>query len=125
VIAYASARGGNPFLAVGTLLASAGIILAFARIMPARTKAGVEAYVKVLGLQEYLSRAERDRMRLIRDPSSFEKLLPCAMALGVEQNWARAFAGIVTKPPTWYEGASERFSPMGFSRRLNGLSRSA
>ncbi len=123
VIGYASARGGSPFLAGGILFVSAGIILAFARIMPARTKAGVEAYVKVLGLQEYLSRAERDRMRLIRDPSSFEKLLPYAMALGVEQNWARAFAGIITEPPTWYEGASQRFSPMGFSRQLNGLSR--
>ncbi|MBI3989739.1 MAG: DUF2207 domain-containing protein [candidate division NC10 bacterium] len=124
VIGYASAKGLSPFLAVGALLVSVGIIFAFARIMPARTKAGVETYLKVLGLEEYLARAEKDRMRLIRDPSAFEKLLPYAMALGVEQNWARAFTGIVTEPPKWYEGTSGRFNTMSFSRQLNGMSRS-
>lgn len=125
ILSLASIKGWNPLWAVGSLLTAAGVIFGFAPMMPAWTKAGVGAYLKTLGLQEYLARAEKDRMRLVSDPSQFEKLLPYAMALGVERNWARAFAGVVTSPPTWYEGSPGRpFDPGGFSARLGSMSQS-
>ena len=40
-----------------------GILIAlFAKIMPAKTKKGVEEYYKVLGLEEFIKTAEKDRM---------------------------------------------------------------
>src|SRR5437762_1438897 len=56
----------------------------------------------------------------------FEKFLPFAMALGVEQKWARAFEGICQKPPDWYRGGSvSDFRPRLFVDQLGGMSRSA
>ena len=34
----------------------------------------------------------------------FEKLLPYAVAFGVEKIWAERFKDIDIKPPDWYEG---------------------
>ena len=40
-------------------------------------------------------------------PTTFEKYLPYAMALGVEHHWAQAFAGIVKDPPSGTSGRVE------------------
>jgi uncharacterized membrane protein len=39
---------------------------------------------------------------MAQTPETFEKYLPYAMALGVEKNWAKAFEGLATEPPSWY-----------------------
>ena len=41
---------------------------------------------------------------MVKTPEMFEKFLPYAMALGVEDNWAKAFDGIYNQPPSWYSG---------------------
>ena len=45
------------------------------------------------------------------------------MALGVEQHWAQAFAGIVKDPPSWYvsQGAYVGFNPIFFSSSMHGM----
>ena len=94
-----------PLGALAAGLLAAGIIAIFGLFMPARTNAGTRALEQVLGLEEFLSRVESDRFaRVTKTPELFEKLLPYAMALGVEKSWARAFAGIYKEKPTWYEG---------------------
>src|SRR5207245_8644137 len=67
---------------------------------------------------------ESDRIaRVEKTPAMFEKFLPFAMALGVEQKWARAFEGICQKPPDWYRGGSVAdFQPRLFVDRLGGMS---
>jgi uncharacterized membrane protein len=88
-------------------LLSGLIIIGFGRIMPARTIRGTRALERVLGFEEFLTRVESDRFqRVVKTPQMFEKFLPFAMALGVEQNWVRAFEGIYTQPPTWYQGSN-------------------
>jgi uncharacterized membrane protein len=54
----------------------------------------------------------------------FEKFLPYAMALGVEKNWSKAFQGIYTQPPQWYQGGSygPSFYPYMFVNNLNAMS---
>ncbi len=51
----------------------------------------------------------------------FEKLLPYAVAFGVEGVWAKRFEGIAGKPPEWYEGNySERhFNSVIFAHSLS------
>lgn len=102
----------------------AGIpIFSFGRVMPARTKVGASAYMDILGFQEFLNRAEKDRLERIGDKNLFSKFLPYAIALGVEDNWAKAFEGIYQEPPTWYvsPGGSRTFSPYSFSHSIGSL----
>lgn len=104
---------GPVFSSLGYLFAAsfilAGIVIAaFGLIMPARTKKGVETREYLLGLKEYLSVAERDRLRFHNAPEAkperFEKLLPYAMVFGVEKEWAKQFEGIYKENPAWFEG---------------------
>jgi uncharacterized membrane protein len=39
------------------------------------------------------------------------------MALGVEKNWSRAFQGIYTQPPRWYQGP---YGPVFYPQLLVG-----
>jgi hypothetical protein len=106
---------------------SAAIIAGVGWFMPARTVRGSAALEAVLGLEEFLSRVEADRMeRMIRTPETFEKLLPYAMALGVEGRWAKAFEGIYKSPPEWYRGHSPMgFRPQSFVSSLGRMSTAA
>ena len=103
------------------------IIIGFGWFMPARTIRGARVFEKVLGFEEFLTRVESDRFqRVVKTPQMFEKFLPFAMALGVEQNWVRAFEGIYTQPPTWYQGANVAdFRPRSFVGNLSQMSAAA
>ena len=98
-------------------------IFAFGRVMPAKTKTGASAYMDVLGFQEFLSRTEKDRLERMGDKNLFSKFLPYAIALGVEEEWAKAFEGIYQEKPDWYvsHGGFRTFSPSVFSRSVNSL----
>lgn len=84
------------------------LIILFGWIMPAKTIKGVEAKEYVLGLKKYLEVAEKDRLEFHnapeKNPEVFEKLLPFAMVLGVEKQWAKQFENIYVSPPSWYGG---------------------
>ncbi len=105
-------------------LASAAIIFGFAWVMPARTYRGTRALEGILGFEEFLSRVEGDRLqRMVKTPEMFEKFLPYAMALGVEKNWARAFASIYKQAPEWYRGTHfDGFSSRSFVSDLSSMS---
>jgi hypothetical protein len=104
-------------LLIVSLLVSALIWWLFAREMTAKTVKGGRIRVAVLGFQEFMNRVDGERLKLM-PPTTFEKFLPYAMALGVEHHWAQAFAGIVTSPPSWYVGPGYvpgmGFNPMFF-----------
>jgi len=109
-------------LAVGSILISAVIWWLFARQMTAKTPLGARTRVAVLGFEEFLNRVDADRIKRL-PPDTFEKFLPYAMAFGVEQHWAQAFAGIVKDPPTWYAGPGPyvAFNPILFSSSMRGM----
>ena len=117
-----SARTGNTLLTswlIGTLL-SAVIIAAFGYYMPRKTLKGRNTVDQIRGLEEFLSRADRDRIARMTEPQQlFERLLPYAMALGVANQWAALFEGLYTKPPDWYHGTFTAFSTRDFVGRLN------
>ncbi|QJD29939.1 DUF2207 domain-containing protein [Methylococcus geothermalis] len=117
-------------MAAGTLvlpgLISAAIVAAFGYFMPARTLAGTRVLEAALGFEDFLAKVEADRMdRMIRTPDMFEKLLPYAMALGLEKRWAAAFAGICTQPPAWYRGGAMDFDAGDFARDLGRMATQA
>ena len=128
-----TSKAGGDFLGVAPVTVfvagalSAAVIFAFGWIMPARTVAGARALEGVLGFEEFLGRVEADRLeRVVKTPEMFEKFLPFAMALGVEQKWAHAFEGICRQPPDWYRGGSVgNFQPGVFASRMSGMSQVA
>jgi len=112
-----------PFIVAGIL--SGLVICAFGWFMPARTQAGARTLEGILGFEDFLAHVEADRFnRTIKTPEMFEKFLPFAMALGVEKNWSKAFQGIYTQPPQWYQGGSfgPNFYPYLFVNNLNTMS---
>ncbi len=78
------------------------IILGFGWFMPGRSMRGAMALAKVRGFASFLGRVEKDHIeRMEKSPELFEKYLPYAMALRVENRWAQAFAGIAVQSPHW------------------------
>lgn len=98
------------------------IIFFFGRYMPAKTSRGARAYMKVKGFEEFLSRAEKDRLERMADKNLFEKFLPYAIALDVSDRWADAFEGIYQEQPKWYVSTygHGRFHPGSFNRSICG-----
>jgi uncharacterized membrane protein YgcG len=94
--------------------------LAFSKLMPAKTKTGASVCIDSLGFQEFLNRAEKDRLERMNDKDLFSRFLPYAIALDVVDNWARAFEGIYQEPPQWFrcQESFSTFSPYRFSRSI-------
>ena len=116
----------TPFSVGRSILASilTGVpVLAFARFMPVKTRSGASTYMDILGFQEFMNRAEKDRLERMGDKDLFSKFLPYAIALDVADNWAKAFEGIYQEPPDWYasSGGFRTFSPYGFSHSINAV----
>ncbi|HEV2469914.1 MAG TPA: DUF2207 domain-containing protein [Candidatus Sulfotelmatobacter sp.] len=111
-------------LMVGCVLISALIWWLFARVMTAKTVKGARTRIAVLGFQEFMNRVDADRLKTL-PPTTFEKYLAFAMALGVEHHWAQAFAGIVKDPPSWYVGPGGPyigpFNPIFFSSSMSSM----
>jgi hypothetical protein len=110
-------------LVVVCVLLSAVIWWLFAREMTAKTLKGARVRIAVLGFQEFMNRVDAERLKIM-PPTTFEKFLPYAMALGVEHHWAQAFAGIVKDPPQWYVGPGGPyvgFNPIFFSSSMHNM----
>jgi len=98
-------------------------VFLFAKFMPAKTKAGASVYMDILGLREFMTRAEKDRLERMGDTHLFSKFLPYAMALDVTDNWAKAFEGIYQQPPEWYISpvGMRTFNPYAFSHSIQSV----
>ncbi|HNY97864.1 MAG TPA: DUF2207 domain-containing protein, partial [Candidatus Pacearchaeota archaeon] len=64
---------------------------------------GAEMKENLLGLKMYMAVAEKDRLSFHnapeKTPEHFDRLLPYAIALGVEKQWEKQFANIYLDPP--------------------------
>ncbi len=91
--------------------------LLFLQLMKAPTLAGRKLLDQIEGLRRYLGVAERDTLALARAPTldsaEFERMLPWALALEVENNWTDRFAAAVGPAAAaaavgaagWYRGS--------------------
>jgi uncharacterized membrane protein len=115
-----------PGLLVAAALIAFIIVFLFARIMPAKSLKGVHTKVEVLGFQEFVNRVDADRLKRM-PPDTFEKFLPFAMALGIENRWAKSFEGIMQNQPTWYVGPTPYvgFNPIFFASSMHAMASDA
>jgi len=106
----------------------------FFDLLKAPTRLGRTLLDRIEGFALYLSVAEKDRLNFHnppdRTPELFERFLPYALALGVEQAWTEQFAGVVGAAaqgpgegggyrPSWYAGRG--FSSRGLSGFASSL----
>lgn len=103
------------------ILAVAGLNVLFYNLLKAPTLLGRQLLDQLDGFELFMTVAEKDRMNLLnppeRTPELFEKYLPYALALGVEQKWAEGFAdvlGAIRDPQT---GHTHAYSPHWYSGR--------
>jgi uncharacterized membrane protein YgcG len=108
--------------------------ITFAVIMKRPTLRGRKLLDEIIGFKDYLEVAEKYEMELRNPPEKtpqlFEKYLPFALALGVDQSWAEKFAAVLSsaqqpdgKPysPTWYNGSWDN---VNLSRATSNLTSS-
>src|SRR5450756_2016678 len=118
---------------------TASIDVSFFPLLRAYTPHGRALLDQIDGFRLYLSVAEKDRMNMLtpvdHTPETFERYLPYALALDVEQQWSESFADVLERTdasgqlayhPVWFSGGiwrSTTFSTLGSS--LSGAFASA
>jgi uncharacterized membrane protein len=117
IVATHTGSGPTPLVAViiGVMIV---VIVVFAILMKQPTGLGRKLLDEMDGFKEYLEIAEKDELNLRnppeKTPALFEKYLPFALALGVEQKWSERFARILAElrapdgspyHPAWYHGS--------------------
>jgi len=96
---------GRVDLFLGAVL-SIPIEIIFVSIMSKKTLKGAEAYWKIKGYKYYIDVAEKHRAEFNTKENIFEKTLPYAMVFGNTNKWAKAFEGLLTESPDWYNSNS-------------------
>jgi len=116
---------------IGILVVIMFVNVLFYHLLEAPTLIGRKVLDKIEGFRMFLSVAEKDRLNLLnppdRTPELFEKYLPYALALDVEQAWSEQFSDVLAKAaeagqeytPTWYTGTS--FGRMDSGRFASAL----
>ena len=109
-----------------------GLNLFFSYLLRSPTPFGRHIKDQIEGLKLYMKSAEEDRLDLMNPPEKtiehYESLLPYAVALGLENQWANKFAalintessdtrGTVSKSyqPSWYQNKYNKNSSFSFS----------
>ncbi len=127
----------DPWSRIGMLLLAIALLAMnglFYHLMKAPTVRGRKLLDRVDGFEEYLKVAEEDDLKLRNPPKKtpqlFEKYLPYAMALDVEDLWGEKFAAVLEAArreraytePAWYRGSHWHSSrgPGGFATAMAG-----
>jgi uncharacterized membrane protein len=99
--------------------------------MSAPTAKGRQVLDRIAGFKHYLSVTERERLDRLTPPKDtpelFERYLPYAIALGVENRWAKRFAGVLAAAAAsgqqgfaWYSGSNSPWNDTGrFTRNVS------
>ena len=103
------------WVAIGAALAALLANGVFGKLLKAPTVAGRAVMDHIAGFRLFLDVAEGDELKLVDAPpltvELYERYLPAALALGVEQRWAERFAAVfatqaAAHSPGWYSGDS-------------------
>jgi uncharacterized membrane protein len=117
VIAGIALFTGNFFLAIVAFL--------FGRVMPRKTIFGVEAKNISFSLRNFLISQKRQLGFQADKQLMFERLLPYAIAFGVEKIWAKRFEDLNITQPNWYNSySSTAFSSYLLVNSLNSTFKS-
>ena len=131
--AFFMVKGGFFGALSGIIVWVGGLVLCgiFGNLLKAPTSQGRKIMDQIEGFKMFLSVTEKERMKLLNPPDQtpelFEKYLPFALALGVEQKWSEQFAAVFERlaqagkvyHPYWYHGRHGDFRVNDFSSNLS------
>ena len=102
-------------IAIIIAIASIGIYFIYKNMNTLSFK-GVIAKRNLLGLKEFIARAEKDKIAffLKEDKEYLNKLLPYAMLFGLNKHWLKLYKELDTPLPSWYEGDFSTFDVVDF-----------
>jgi hypothetical protein len=113
ILSYNAGFGPAIVPALVPSLLAAFVSLGFSWLQ-APTREGRRVMDEIEGFKQYLGVAEEDRLEFLNPPEKtpelFEKFLPYAIALNVENTWAQRFtgvlaaAGVAAAVSSWYSG---------------------
>jgi hypothetical protein len=120
-------------LVIGTIVLMIVTLVVFAILMKRPTGLGRKLLDEMSGFRDYLEIAEKDEMNLRnppeKTPALFEKYLPFALAMGVEQAWSERFSEVFSRlrgpddtayHPGWYNGPWDNFDLRSNTSSLAG-----
>ncbi len=124
---------GSPGIAL-SIPALAGVTALFHFLLKAPTSSGRILLDRIEGFERYLAATEADRINRMsgpqRTPALYEKLLPYAIALDLEERWSEQFADVLARAgegdqawsPVWYHGdfGAHGWSPSAFAGSVGG-----
>ena len=132
VAALIVGSGPTP-LVIATIVLGIATTIWFAIILKRPTLRGRALLDEMLGFRDYLDVAEKDELNLRNPPEKtpelFERYLPFALALGVDQAWAEKFASVLAAirgpdgsgyQPAWYAGHWSNSSLSSTTKSLTG-----
>jgi uncharacterized membrane protein len=96
-------------------------------LMKKKTKKGAVLQEKLEGFKQFLTMTQKQRLDFHnapeRNPEEFKRFLPYAVALGVEEKWAKQFADMDMPEPDWYHGTQAGgFVANDFASDMNSFS---
>jgi uncharacterized membrane protein len=118
-IVIGSALESERFYWLGLPLLAVPLVISAFWWMAAPTREGRKLMDRIAGFERYLSIAEEDRLETMHPPEKtpqlFERYLPHAIALKVENAWASRFSGVLaaaaaagqTHHMGWYSGSGD------------------
>ncbi len=127
---FMNGAGTQPFV---VFISLAILNLIFYQLMKAPTMRGRRVLDHIEGFRMFLETAEKDRLNLLAKeeglPRLFEKYLPWAVALDVENQWAEKFKSYLSQAgapqggsnytPAWYAGPLHHPAPLTSSLGSN------
>jgi uncharacterized membrane protein YgcG len=125
-------------LATVLFVSIVSVNILFHYLLKAPTRTGRGVMDEIEGFKLYLSIAEKERFAILNPPDKtpelFEKYLPYALALDVENQWNEQFAGVLATAtveegryhPAWYQGRHSMSNDItGFATTLSSSFTSA
>lgn len=103
----------NPLLIIAALYASGSA---------KRTKAGAEAWATIESLKNFVKSQKNQLEFQAKNQMFFEKLLPYAIALGIERVWVERFKDLNLTSPEWLE--TNNFNSLSYLYMMDGFSSS-
>ena len=123
---FVVASGSGEVLPILSPLLAFPLVLSAFWWMAAPTREGRNVMDQIAGFERYLSVTEENRLEVLHPPEKtpelFERFLPYAIALGVENRWADRFAGVLAAAAqvpgqnqgmAWYVGSQNVWSNPG------------
>jgi len=101
------------------LMAMWALVAVFQRLLKSPTEAGQRQWDAIEGFRQFLAEVDEDRLNRMNPPSKtpelFERMLPYAVALECEVEWAKKFESVLAMAAAATSGGTGAYSPAWYS----------